>query len=66
MRRFRFVFAIKYLILLGAIIFSCLLISGLEGSGEEKDFIGFGIAVAGCVIAYALIDNNDVREANKD
>lgn len=66
MRRFRFVISIKYLILISGIIFSIPLLKfvfGLRGGG---DFIGLGIAAAGCFIAYALIDNNDVREANKD
>jgi len=28
--------------------------------------VGIGIAAAGCLIAYALIENNDVRESNKE
>ncbi len=65
MRRFRFVIAVKYVILLGGVIFSAPLLKYVFG-GREGDFTGLGIAAAGCFIAYALIDNNDVREANKD
>ena len=28
--------------------------------------VGIGIAVAGSLIAYALIENSDVRESNKE
>jgi hypothetical protein len=67
MRRFRFSIAIKYLILLGGAYFSFVLVkAATQWHDNGKDFIGLGIAAAGCFIAYALIDNNDVREANKD
>lgn len=65
MRRFRFSIPIKYFILLGGAFCLIVLINSTD-DGEGKDFIGLGIAAAGCFIAYALIDNNDVREANKD
>jgi hypothetical protein len=67
MRSFRFSIAIKYLILLGGAYFSFLLVKqATDFYNSGKDFIGLGIAAAGCFIAFALIENNDVREANKD
>jgi hypothetical protein len=64
-RRFRFTIAIKHLILLGGIVFAGLMIKGLDAA-VPKGLTGLGIAAAGCFIAYALIENNDVRESNKE
>jgi hypothetical protein len=65
MKRFRFSIAIKHLVLIVGIICLIPLFKGLD-SQSPKDFIGLGIAAAGCFIAYALIENNDVRESNKE
>lgn len=55
------VIAIKYIILLFGL--SC--VSSLFGKNNSNN-VGLGIAAAGCLIAFALIENNDVRESNKE
>ncbi len=65
MRRFRFSIAVKHLILFTGVIFGCVLMKGIDTTGANN-FTGLGIAAAGCFIAYALIENNDVRESNKE
>ncbi len=62
-RRFRFTVAIKHLILLAGA--GCL-IGLINLKDNPQSMIGVGIAAAGCFIAYALIENNDVRESNKE
>jgi hypothetical protein len=65
MRRFRFTIALKYIILLAGIVCLVSLFNKTTGNfGQEC--IGLGIAAAGCFIAFALIENNDVRESNKE
>jgi hypothetical protein len=62
--RFRFSIAIKHLILLAGVACLLYLISNLKNS--QLNLTGIGIAAAGCFIAFALIENNDVRESNKE
>ncbi len=57
----KMVVAIKYIILLFGL--SCVTIL-LRSTNMNA--VGIGIAAAGCLIAYALIENNDVRESNKE
>jgi hypothetical protein len=64
MRRFRFSIAVKHLILLAGATGLGYLISNIKNS--QLNLTGIGIAAAGCFIAYALIENNDVRESNKE
>jgi hypothetical protein len=64
MRRSRFGIPLKYLILLAGACCIGYLIRNLKGS--QLNLIGLGIAAAGCFIAFALIENNDVRESNKE
>ena len=55
------VVAIKYIILLFGL--SCVTILFRS---TNMNAVGIGIAAAGCLIGYALIENNDVRESNKE
>lgn len=57
----RIIVAIKYIILLFGL--TCIFILF---KSSNINAIGLGIAAAGCLIAYALIENNDVREGNKE
>ena len=58
---FRFGIALKFIILLAG--FSCI---GVLFQKENMNATGLGIAAAGCLIAFALLENNDVTESNKE
>jgi hypothetical protein len=60
MRRGIFVVAVKYLLLVVGIFCAMGAYNAVMAS------TGLGIAAAGCFIAFALIEINDVREANKE
>lgn len=54
---------LKYIILIfGLICFGILL---NNDSDQSASLTGAGIFGAGCLIAFALIENNDVTEKNK-
>jgi hypothetical protein len=63
MKRFRFSIPIKYLILLAG---GGCLVGLINLKDNPQGMTGVGIAAAGCFIAFALIENNDVRESNKE
>jgi hypothetical protein len=65
MRRMRFTIAVKHLVLITGVIFGCIVAKSINAAGTGN-LTGLGIAAAGCFIAYALIENNDVRESNKE
>jgi hypothetical protein len=64
MRRRRIGIPVKYLILLAGVCCLGYLFNNIKNN--QLNVIGIGIAAAGCFIAYALIENNDVRESNKE
>jgi hypothetical protein len=67
MKEGNFILYVKFIILIVALIAAtATLNTGLGSSERHGGAIGLGILAAGCFIAFAMIDSNDVREANKD
>ncbi len=64
-KRSRIRIALKYIILFMGFFFSVALLESIKEPGNYSA-TGLGIAAAGCFISFALIENNDVRESNKD
>lgn len=58
----RLVIALKFIILITGFICTYVLLCKCDNANST----GLGIAAAGCFIAFALIENNDVKEINKD
>jgi hypothetical protein len=55
---------LKYLILICGFAAFGVLINGDED--QNNSFTGLGLIGASCFIAFALIENNDINEKNKD
>jgi hypothetical protein len=60
MRRRKLTLPVKFILLIGGIS-AALSIAGSRNDNNP----GLGAVAAGCFIAFALMDNNDVREQNK-
>jgi hypothetical protein len=60
MHRGKFVVSVKFILLIGGTIASFTLV------GKPQSNPGLGTVAAGCFIAFALMDNNDVQETNKE
>jgi hypothetical protein len=54
---------LKYTILAFAVFAFVVLLN--DDEDQNNSFTGIGVFGAGCVIAFALIENNDVKEKNK-
>jgi hypothetical protein len=61
---FKLVMAVKFIVLLAG--FYCLMLLVGQGTRQEGANIGIGLIGAACIIAFALIENNGVRESNKE
>jgi hypothetical protein len=59
----KFETGLKNIILIIGIIAALYLLAGIR---NDTTNIALAIIASGCFIAFALIENNDVRESNKE